>query len=40
MNEVFAGVFIEAPPARTTVKAALVEIEVLVEIETIAYIEA
>jgi len=38
MNEVFASVFPEAPPARTTVQAALAEPEMLVEIEAIAYV--
>ena len=39
MNEVFAEVFNEDPPARTTVQAALAEPEMLVEIEAIAYVE-
>jgi reactive intermediate/imine deaminase len=39
MNEVFAEVFAEEPPARTTVQAALAEPEMLVEIEAIAYVE-
>jgi 2-iminobutanoate/2-iminopropanoate deaminase len=39
MNEVFAEVFSEDPPARTTVQAALAEPEMLVEIEAIAYVE-
>jgi 2-iminobutanoate/2-iminopropanoate deaminase len=39
MNEVFAEVFSENPPARTTVQAALAEPEMLVEIEAIAYVE-
>lgn len=39
MNEVFAQVFAEEPPARTTVQAALAEPEMLVEIEAIAYVE-
>ena len=38
MNEVFASVFTEDPPARTTVQAALAEPEMLVEIEAIAYV--
>jgi len=38
MNAVFARVFPEAPPARTTVLAALAEPEMLVEIEAIAYL--
>lgn len=36
MNEEFAKVFHEDPPARTTVQAALAEPEMLVEIEAIA----
>lgn len=36
MNRVFAEIFPEAPPARTTVQAALAEPEMLVEIEAIA----
>ena len=36
MNRIFAEVFPEAPPARTTVQAALAEPEMLVEIEAIA----
>ena len=39
MNEVFAEVFNEDPPARTTVQAAMAEPEMLVEIEAIAYVE-
>ena len=39
MNEVFAEVFAEDPPARTTVQALLAEPEMLVEIEAIAYVE-
>jgi reactive intermediate/imine deaminase len=39
MNEEFARVFPEDPPARTTVQAALAEPEMLVEIEAIAYVE-
>jgi reactive intermediate/imine deaminase len=39
MNEVFAEVFPEDPPARTTVQAAMAEPEMLVEIEAIAYVE-
>jgi reactive intermediate/imine deaminase len=39
MNEVFAQVFPNDPPARTTVQAALAEPEMLVEIEAIAYVE-
>lgn len=38
MNEVFASVFPDDPPARTTVQAALAEPEMLVEIEAIAYV--
>lgn len=38
MNEVFAEVFPTAPPARTTVQAALAEPEMLVEIEAVAYV--
>ena len=38
MNEVFARFFPSAPPARTTVQAALAEPEMLVEIEAIAYV--
>ena len=38
MNEEFAKVFKEDPPARTTVQAALAEPEMLVEIEAIASI--
>jgi 2-iminobutanoate/2-iminopropanoate deaminase len=40
MNEVFASVFSEDPPARTTIQAALAEPEMLVEIEAIACVEA
>lgn len=39
MNEEFAKVFKESPPARTTVQAALAEPEMLVEIEAIACIK-
>ncbi len=39
MNEVFAEVFPDRPPARTTVQAVLAEPEMLVEIEAIAYVE-
>ena len=39
MNEVFAEVFPDDPPARTTVEAALAEPEMLVEIEAVAYVE-
>ena len=39
MNEEFAKVFPDAPPARTTVQAALAEPEILVEIEAIAYVK-
>jgi reactive intermediate/imine deaminase len=39
MNEEFAKVFPENPPARTTVQALLAEPEMLVEIEAIAYVE-
>jgi reactive intermediate/imine deaminase len=38
MNEEFAKVFPDQPPARTTVQAALAEPEMLVEIEAIAYV--
>jgi reactive intermediate/imine deaminase len=38
MNEEFAAAFPSAPPARTTVQAALAEPEMLVEIEAIAFI--
>jgi reactive intermediate/imine deaminase len=38
MNEEFAMVFPDEPPARTTVQAALAEPEMLVEIEAIAYV--
>ena len=37
MTEIFAEAFPQAPPARTTVQAALAEPEMLVEIEAIAY---
>jgi enamine deaminase RidA (YjgF/YER057c/UK114 family) len=37
MNEEFARVFANDPPARTTVQAKLAEAEMLVEIEAIAY---
>jgi reactive intermediate/imine deaminase len=40
MNEVFAEFFPSAPPARTTVEAALAEAEMLVEIEATAYVGA
>ena len=40
MNEEFAKVFKEDPPARTTVQAALAEPEMLVEIEAIACIRS
>ena len=39
MNEEFARVFRDDPPARTTVEARLAEPTMLVEIEAIAYIE-
>ena len=39
MNVVFADVFREDPPARTTVQAALAEPEMLIEIEAIAYVD-
>ena len=39
MNEVFAEIFPDDPPARTTVQAALAEPEMLVEIEAVAYVE-
>ena len=39
MNEEFARVFHDNPPARTTVEAKLAEPTMLVEIEAIAYIE-
>ncbi len=39
MNEEFAKVFKQSPPARTTVQAALAEPEMLVEIEAIACIK-
>jgi reactive intermediate/imine deaminase len=39
MNEVFASVFPDNPPARTTVQAALAEPDMLVEIEAIAYVD-
>ncbi len=39
MIEVFASVFPTDPPARTTVRAALAEPEMLVEIEAIAYVD-
>jgi 2-iminobutanoate/2-iminopropanoate deaminase len=38
MNEVFAEVFPDDPPARTTVQALLAEPEMLVEIEAVAYV--
>lgn len=40
MNEEFARVFHDNPPARTTVEARLVDPTMLVEIEAIAYIES
>ncbi len=39
MNEVFARFFPSAPPARTTVQAALAEPDMLVEIEAVAYVD-
>ena len=39
MNEEFARVFHNNPPARTTIEAKLAEPTMLVEIEAIAYIE-
>ena len=39
MNAVFADVFPESPPARTTVQAALAEPEMLVEIEAVAWVD-
>ena len=39
MNEEFAKLFTENPPARTTVQTPMAEAEMLVEIEAIAYIE-
>ena len=39
MNEEFAKIFPENPPARTTVQTPMAESEMLVEIEAIAYIE-
>ncbi len=39
MNEEFAKVFPQNPPARTTVQAPMAEPEMLVEIEAIAYID-
>ena len=39
MNEEFARVFRNNPPARTTIEAKLAEPTMLVEIEAIAYIE-
>ncbi|HUS53652.1 MAG TPA: RidA family protein [Thermohalobaculum sp.] len=39
MNEEFAKVFPDTPPARTTVQALLAEPEMLVEIEAIAFVE-
>ena len=39
MNEEFARVFHDNPPARTTVEARLTDPTMLVEIEAIAYIE-
>ena len=38
MNEEFAKVFPDSPPARTTVQAPMAEAEMLVEIEAVAYI--
>lgn len=38
MNEEFAKVFAQDPPARTTVEARLAEPEMLVEIEAIAWV--
>jgi reactive intermediate/imine deaminase len=38
MNEEFAKVFPTDPPARTTVEARLAELEMLVEIEAIAFV--
>jgi reactive intermediate/imine deaminase len=38
MNEEFAKVFPNDPPARTTVQALLAEPEMLVEIEAVAYV--
>ena len=38
MNEVFAKLFPDNPPARTTVQTPMAEPEMLVEIEAIAYI--
>jgi len=38
MNEEFAKLFPEHPPARTTVQATMAESEMLVEIEAIAYL--
>jgi len=39
MNEEFAKIFPENPPARTTVQTPMAESEMLVEIEAIAFIE-
>ncbi|MBT6437197.1 MAG: RidA family protein, partial [Rhodobacteraceae bacterium] len=39
MNEEFAKLFPENPPARTTVQTPMAEPEMLVEIEAIAYID-
>ena len=39
MNEEFAKLFPDNPPARTTVQTPMAEPEMLVEIEAIAYIE-
>ena len=39
MNEEFAKIFINNPPARTTVQTPMAEPEMLVEIEAIAYIK-
>ena len=38
MNEEFAKVFPDNPPARTTVQTPLAEPEILVEIEAVAYV--
>ena len=40
MNEEFARVFCDNPPARTTIETRLAEPTMLVEIEAIAHIEA
>ena len=39
MNEEFAKLFPDNPPARTTVQTPMAESEMLVEIEAIAYVE-